>query len=86
VPASLLDARNRNRQPRASCDQYRDVEDTVLDFHRLAEVKDGGTSIVLLEEWMQTREQRLLDEIAAYNEEDCVATLYSSATRNSSTR
>jgi predicted RecB family nuclease len=49
-------------------------------------VKDGGTSIVLLEEWMQTREQRLLDEIAAYNGEDCVATLYSSATRNSSTR
>jgi uncharacterized protein len=46
-----------------------------LDFERRAEVKDGGTSIVMFEEWMQTREQRLLDEIAAYNEEDCVATL-----------
>jgi predicted RecB family nuclease len=46
-----------------------------LAFERRAEVKDGGTSIVMFEEWMQTREQRLLDEIAAYNEEDCVATL-----------
>ena len=46
-----------------------------LDFHRQAEVKDGGSSIVMFEEWMQTREQALLDKIAAYNEEDCIATL-----------
>lgn len=49
--------------------------ESFLDFHRQAEVRDGGTSIVMFEEWMQTREQTLLDEIAAYNEEDCVATL-----------
>ena len=46
-----------------------------LDFERQAEVKDGGTSIVMFEEWMQTREQAMLDQIAAYNEEDCIATL-----------
>ena len=46
-----------------------------LDFDRRAEVKDGGASIVIFEEWMQTREQELLDAIAAYNEEDCIATL-----------
>jgi hypothetical protein len=46
-----------------------------LDFDRGAEVKDGGTSIVIFEEWMQTRDPALLEEIAAYNEEDCIATL-----------
>lgn len=49
--------------------------ETLLDFERRAEVRDGGTSIVMFEEWMQTRDQALLDQIAAYNEEDCVATL-----------
>jgi uncharacterized protein len=49
--------------------------ETFLDFHRQAEVRDGGTSIVMFEEWMQTRDQALLDQIAAYNEEDCVATM-----------
>jgi uncharacterized protein len=46
-----------------------------LDFHRRAEVKDGGSSIVMFEEWMQTRDDSLLAKIAAYNEEDCIATL-----------
>jgi len=49
--------------------------ETFLDFHRQAAVRDGGTSIVMFEEWMQTRDKALLDQIAAYNEEDCVATL-----------
>lgn len=49
--------------------------ETLLDFHRRAEVRDGGTSIVMFEEWMQTREQAVLDQIAAYNKEDCIATL-----------
>jgi predicted RecB family nuclease len=49
--------------------------ETFLDFHRHAEVRDGGTSIVMFEEWMQTHEQALLDQVAAYNEEDCIATL-----------
>jgi predicted RecB family nuclease len=45
-----------------------------LDFERLAEVKDGGASIVIFEQWMQTRDQALLDQIDAYNREDCIAT------------
>ena len=45
-----------------------------LDFERLAEVKDGGASIVIFEQWMQTGEQALLDQIDAYNREDCIAT------------
>ena len=46
-----------------------------LDFERQAEVKDGGASIVIFEQWMQTGEQALLDQIDAYNREDCIATL-----------
>jgi predicted RecB family nuclease len=46
-----------------------------LDFERRAEVKDGGTSIVVFERWMQTRDPELLAQIDAYNKEDCIATL-----------
>jgi uncharacterized protein len=45
-----------------------------LGFERNAAIKDGATSIVAFEEWMTTREQRILDEIAEYNREDCIAT------------
>ncbi len=45
-----------------------------LDFRRQAEVRDGGTSIVEYERYMQTRDQAILDAIAAYNREDCIAT------------
>ena len=45
-----------------------------LDFRREAEVKDGGASIVVFEQWMQTGEQALLDQIDEYNREDCLAT------------
>jgi predicted RecB family nuclease len=38
-------------------------------------VTEGGESIVAYEEWIETGEQRILDEIAEYNEEDCVSTL-----------
>jgi uncharacterized protein len=46
-----------------------------LDFRREAEVKDGGTSIVMFERWMQTRDGALLEQIAEYNREDCIATM-----------
>ena len=46
-----------------------------LGFERAAEIKDGGTSIVEYERYVQTRDRSILDTIAAYNEEDCAATL-----------
>ncbi len=46
-----------------------------LGFERSAEIKDGGTSIVEYERHVQTRDRSILDTIAAYNEEDCAATL-----------
>ena len=45
-----------------------------LDFDRSAEIRDGGTSIVEHERYIETREQPILDGIAHYNREDCVAT------------
>jgi uncharacterized protein len=38
---------------------------------RQGELADGGTSIVYYEQWKQTRDTRLLNEIQAYNETDC---------------
>ncbi len=46
-----------------------------LDFERQAEVKDGGSSIVVFEHWMQTHDDELLRQIDEYNREDCIATL-----------
>ena len=44
-------------------------------FSRLAEVRSGMGAIVDYEHWRESQEQKFLDEIAAYNEEDCWATL-----------
>jgi predicted RecB family nuclease len=44
-----------------------------LDFERTAEIRDGGTSIVEHERYVETRDQAILDGIALYNREDCVA-------------
>ena len=37
-------------------------------------MKDGGASIVIFEQWMQTRDDSLLRQIDEYNHEDCIAT------------
>jgi predicted RecB family nuclease len=44
-------------------------------FSRVAEVRSGMGAIVDYEHWRESQEQKFLDEIAAYNEEDCRATL-----------
>src|SRR5438552_18697138 len=46
---------------------YMDQRDTA--------VTEGGESIVAYEQWIETGDQRILDEIAEYNEDDCVSTL-----------
>jgi len=37
-------------------------------------VTDGGDSIIKFEQWLEERQDSLLEEIAAYNEDDCVST------------
>lgn len=41
---------------------------------RAADVATAGASVVFYEEWRQTQEQRLLNEIHDYNRTDCVST------------
>jgi len=44
-------------------------------FRRQAHLKNGTRAVLAYEAWMATRAPARLDEIAAYNEEDCRATL-----------
>src|SRR5437867_6391420 len=44
-------------------------------FRRQAHLKNGTRAVLAYEAWMATRAAARLDEIAAYNEEDCRATL-----------
>src|SRR5207237_4834932 len=41
---------------------------------RSTEIVDADGSIVAYEDWLESRDQRLLDEIGRYNEDDCVST------------
>jgi len=41
---------------------------------RSSAIVDAAGSIVAYEDWIESRDQRLLDEIARYNEDDCVST------------
>ena len=44
-------------------------------FERDADLRAGDDSIVLYEDWLERHDPQILDDIAAYNEEDCVSTL-----------
>jgi predicted RecB family nuclease len=60
---------------RAGVDFYslKDVEK--LFFTRRAEVSSGNEAVIEFERWLDDDKAARLDEIAAYNEEDCLATL-----------
>jgi predicted RecB family nuclease len=69
----LVDLYRVTRQAlRASLPRYsiKDVEE-LYGFERTAEVSGGSESVVNFEEWLETGERKLLDEIRDYNEEDC---------------
>jgi uncharacterized protein len=61
---------------RAGVSSYslKDVE-ALAGFSRLAEVRSGTSAVLAYEAWMASQAPRRLTEIAAYNEEDCRATL-----------
>ncbi len=52
----------------------KEVED-FYELDREAAVKQAGDSVLMFEQWRLDRDQRLLDEIEAYNKEDCDSTL-----------
>jgi uncharacterized protein len=49
--------------------------EVLFEFTRSAAVKSGMQAILNYEEWLRTSDDGLLHRIAAYNEEDCRATL-----------
>jgi predicted RecB family nuclease len=60
---------------RAGVESYslKDVEK--MFFTRRAEVSSGNEAVIEFERWLDDAEERRLGAIAAYNEEDCLATL-----------
>ena len=64
------------RALRAGVPSYslKDVE-ALYGFTRAATVQSGTQAILSYERWLHARAQSLLDDIAAYNREDCAATL-----------
>jgi uncharacterized protein len=60
---------------RAGVESYslKDVEQ--LFFTRRAEVSSGNEAMIEFERWLDDRDPSRLEAIAAYNEEDCLATL-----------
>jgi uncharacterized protein len=60
----------RHSHPRYS---LKNVETFYLE--REAELRAGDDSILAYEAWLEQRDDALLDEIAAYNREDCLSTL-----------
>ncbi len=44
-------------------------------FERTADLRAGDDSIVLYEDWLERHDPAVLDQIADYNEEDCLSTL-----------
>ena len=61
---------------RASVESYsiKSIEKFYMPL-REGPVTDAGFSVVEYERWMESREQSILDGIAAYNRDDCVSTL-----------
>lgn len=51
------------------------LEPLYLDARTGDAVTDGGSSIVVYEDWLETGDPRLLEDIRAYNEVDCRSTL-----------
>ena len=60
---------------RASVDSYSiKAIEKLYGFERTAEVAGGDESIVRFEEWLETGDDTILDEVERYNEEDCRST------------
>ena len=49
--------------------------EALCGFERSADIRSGDAAVVGFDEWLRTREDGRLHEIAAYNEDDCRATL-----------
>ena len=69
-----LPRRRSRRSARRSTSYSIKAIEKLYGFERTAEVAGGDESIVLFEEWLETGDDALLEEIERYNEEDCRST------------
>ncbi len=61
---------------RASVDSYSiKAIEKLYGFERTADVAGGDESIVRFEEWLETGDDSMLEEVERYNEEDCRSTV-----------
>lgn len=60
---------------RAGVESYGLKDVARLFFERKAKVGSGNEAVIEFERWLDDRDDARLDAIAAYNEEDCLATL-----------
>ena len=61
---------------RASTDSYSiKAIEKLYGFERTAEVAGGDESVVRFEEWLESGDDAILDEVERYNEEDCRSTV-----------
>ena len=61
---------------RASTASYSIKEiEKLYDFERTADVEGGDDSVVRFEEWVETGDDAILEEVERYNEEDCRSTV-----------
>ena len=60
---------------RASTDSYSiKAIEALYGFERTASVKGGDDAVVAFEEWLETGDDAILEEVERYNEEDCRST------------
>ncbi len=60
---------------RASVDSYSiKAVEKLYGFERTADVSGGDDSVVRFEEWVETADDAILDDVERYNEEDCRST------------
>ena len=60
---------------RASTSSYSIKEiEKLYGFERTADVSGGDESVVRFEEWVETRDDAILEDVERYNEEDCRST------------
>ena len=60
---------------RASTDSYSiKAIEKLYGFVRVADVAGGDESVVRFEEWVETGDDAILEEVERYNEEDCRST------------
>src|SRR5262249_18261043 len=70
VPVDLFGVTKQASRASVSSYSIKEVEE-LYGFERTADVSSGSESVVMFDQWLEIHQDSLLEEIGAYNEEDC---------------